>query len=356
MWPKLLSRTFIRGAISHSCKHELKSSSIAVRYMSTQVAQDNTCLLSQKDDIDDGPTLNPFGKVDQNQISFLEQLRPPTKRSFNLAAYVNESVTLQELIKLGVSLYDIENVNYDAAKKLVLLDFQRDCVPYIKFLVDNGLKERNLGRFISEFPSIFQQHLDDLQTRINYYESKGFSKKLIATALNKSSRFIVHETKYIDHKLGRLQVTFCLSADRIRTMVSSHPEIISLPPEQYELVNFCMHEEFGFNSYEMRRILCKQPQVLDIIRPVLIERLELIHNTIGLSHRTIAKFPRLITGPRMDIKYRAAYLSKLKRDQYNPELPLYVPPSALYQDSDCKFCKKYAKTSMEDYKLFIKDM
>lgn len=357
MWPRL-SRAIVRSIINHSGNDKFLSFPIKVSSMSTNLAQDNTCLLRKDDERSKSSSLalNPFDVVKEDQITFLEQLRPPAKRSFNLAAYVNDSRVLQELIKLGVSLYDIEQTDYAAAKHLPLLDFERDCVPYIQFLVDNGLRESNLGRFISEFPSIFQEHLDDLQTRINYYESKGFSKKMIAIALNKSSRIIAHETKYLDHKLGRLQITFCLPAPVVRRMATNHPEIISLPPEQYELIKFCLHEEFGFRNLEIEKILNEQPQILDILRPVLIERLELLHNTIGFSHSTIAKFPELITGPRLDIKYRAAYLSRLKRDQYNPKLPLYVPPYALFRFSDKKFCSKYAKTSLDDYKLFIKEL
>lgn len=359
MWPKSLSRVLVRSISSHVGNHHVQSFPITVtRYSSTNVAQDKMRLLRQDDQSSksNSPRLDPFVDVQEYQMAFLDQLRPPAKRSFNLAAYVNDSRVLQELIKLGVSLYDIEQTNCAAAKRLVLLDFERDCMPYIHFLVGNGLQKSNLGRFISEFPSVFQEHLDDLQTRINYYESKGFSKKMIATALNKSSRLIVHETKYIDHKLGRLQVTFCLPAPVVRRIVTNHPEVISLPPEQYELIKFCLDEEFGFRTREIEKILAEQPQILDILRPVLIERLELIHNTIGFSHNTISEFPELITGPRLDIKYRAAYLSKLKRDQYDPKLPLYVPPYALFRFSDKKFCTKYAKASLGDYKLFIKDL
>lgn len=305
----------------------------------------------------DTPTetkLDPFSPVKQSHKLYLENLNPPLKRAFNLAAYVNQSKTLQELVKLGVSLYDIENTNKNMAADLVKLDFDRDCADHIKFLVDNGLKPQNLGRFISEYPTIFKEYIDDLQARINYLESKKFSKRLIERALNRSSRIIAYKTKTIDYKLGELQIEFSLPATILREMVALYPPIISLPVEQYKLINFTLTDEFGFNIDEIHSILKSQPKVLEITRPDLIDRLDLLHNTMELKHRVITRFPKIITGPIIDIRHRFEYLKALKRNQFNPQEPLFVPPTAFYKISDEDFCSKYAKTNLEDYKLFLK--
>lgn len=298
--------------------------------------------------------LDPFQPIDSEAIQYLQDLNPPMKRSYNLASYVNHSRTLQELLKLEVSLFDIENTNYEAAKSLLSLDFDRDCVAHIKFLVDNGLKKRNLGRFISEFPTLFSQHIDDLQTRLNYYEVKGFTREQIGHALNKSSHFIAHKTKTIDHKLGLLQLEYKLSGKQIRSIVSDYPFIIVIPAEQYKIVNLTMSVEFGFKAHEIRNMLKIQPVLLEFNRLQLIDRIDLVHNVIGFSHKIIADHPKLITGPRVEISSRSTYLAKLKRNQYDPTQPLYVPPNVLYKIDDEEFCRKYAKTTLQDYKLFLK--
>lgn len=304
----------------------------------------------QKDDVQ----LNPFRTVDEDTVQYIQDLNTPMKRSYNLASYVNHSHTLQELLKLEVSLFDIENTDYEAARSLLHLDFERDCVPYIKFLIDNGLKEKNLGRFISEYPKLFKQTIDDFQVRLNYYRTKGFTVKNIAHALNKSSHFISHPTKSIDHKLGLLKLEYQMPAKLVRIIVADHPVVIAIPGEQYKIVNFTLSKEFGFTLKEIHRILQRQPTLLEFGRSTLIDRLELVHNLIGLKHEIIADHPKLITGPRVEIAGRAKYLTKLKRNQYNPHQPLYVPPQALYQVSDEEFCKKYAKTRVQDFKLFLK--
>lgn len=309
---------------------------------------------NQLDTTRESLSLNPFSAINEEQKLFLEELRPPIKRSFNLAAYVNQSKTLQELIKLGVSLFDIENTNYSAAKYYVNLDFERDCVDHIKFLRGNGLNDKNIGRFISEFPMIFKEDIDDLQIRINYLTAKGFTRKMISSAINKSAVILSLKTKTLDFKLGQLQIELQLPAPVLRNIVVKHPQTVLLPAGQLKLTNFVLKEEFGFNLKEIHKLLEAQPELLDIVRPVLIERLDIIHNDIGLSHETIVKFAGLITGPKLDIKHRADYLKKLNRNQYDPSKPLYVPPSALYDISDEDFCIKYAKTNLDDYKLFLK--
>lgn len=299
---------------------------------------------------------DPFQPVVADKTPILNTIAPSVKKSYNFAAYVNESRTLQELLKLGVSLYDIENVHPKAANYILKLDFERDCVEHIKFLVANGLKERNLGRFITEFPFVFRTDIEDLQVRLDYLKFKNFTKSQIKKALNRSAHTICHKSKTIDHQLGLIQIEFNLPANSIRSMFTSYPPIISLPKEQYSLTNFVLSEEFGFVHGEILDILGMQPKILQIPRAYLIERLELIHNDLKFSHHTIARHPKLITGPKLDILHRAGYLKKLKRDQYDPRLPLYVNPKALYKISDRVFCRMCAKTSLDDYRLYVKTL
>lgn len=300
------------------------------------------------------PVLNPFDTVSSKHKTFLDELRLPQKRSFNLASYVNESKTLRDIFKLGVSLYDIERNKIDVAARYKHLEFEKDCTPKVRFLVDNGLKPKNLGRFITEYPEIFFEDIENLKARLNYLEHKGFTESLIIKALNRSAHIISHKTKYTDFKLGLLQVELNLKPISVMFMVSKHPQLIGIPGAYYKLTNFTMTVEFGFKHQELVKILEAQPSVIDLPRLALFHRIDLIHNTFGLSHETIVKFPKLITGPVIEMENRYLYLQKLKRNQFDPTRPLYVPPNALYSISDEDFCYKHAKTSLEDYMLFIK--
>lgn len=298
--------------------------------------------------------IDPFGPVLDEQRSFVDNISPPLKRSYNLASYVNSSKTLQELIKAGVSLYDIENLKPNAANHLLQLDYERDCVKYMKFLTDSGLKPANIGRFISEFPEIFQVPVLELQTRLHYLRTKKFDSKQIARALNRSAHILNKPVKTMDHKLGEFQIQFDMPAQIIREIISSYPVILSYPALQYTLVQICLTDEFGFHRNQVHQILEQQPKIVGMKRAFLFERLDLIHNEAKMSHEIICQFPKLITGPDLDIRQRLLYLRKLRRDQFNRDMPLYVQPAALYNGSDEEFCQKYAKTSLNDYKLFVK--
>lgn len=299
---------------------------------------------------------DPFKPVSLTDKTFLRELEPPLKKSFNLASFVNSSVTLQKLLSLGVSLFDIENTNSEAAILITKLDFEKDCLPRINFLVENGLKKENLGRFLSEYPLIFSEDLENLQIRINYLESRGFSRSMITKALNRSSHIISHKTKTTDFKLGQVQVEFNLTNAQLRSIVIAYPAIISLPKEQFIQVKFVLSEEFGFKQQEIVELILAQPKLLEFTRFSLVERLEFIHNCMGLSHTNIVRFPKLITSPLVEIRHRHLYLEKLNRNQYDPTKPLYVPVHTLYMTSDMEFCLKYAKTSLRDYKLFVKSI
>jgi len=297
--------------------------------------------------------VDPFSPVESVHAPIIDNINPPLKKSFNLASYVNHSNVLQELVKLGVSLYDIESLNPDAAKHLLLLDL-RDCTKYLKFLVDNGVKSSNVGRFISEFPEIFQLPIVELQSRLEFFKNNGFSTLQISKGLNRSSHLIAHKIETIDYKLAEFQAQFDMPAFILRSTISKYPPILSHSVHQYKVIKFCLAEEFGFRTSEIHVILENQPKTIDFVRRELSRRLDLVHNTMKFSHSTIKKFPKLITGPDIEMRNRFLYLKKLKRDQFDPRLPLYVQPSALYNGTDEDFCKNHAKTTVDDYKLFVK--
>lgn len=324
--------------------------------LSNHIARKQQSLKSSHDELEEYVEVkkNPFSPVTSDHKSFLEELRPPVKRSFNLAAHVNQSKSLQKLVSLGVSLYDVENVYPSVVTTIMSLDFDKDCMPAIRFLLENGVKDDRLGYLISDNPLIFFKSLDELQCDIDYLKSKNFTKKLLAQLLNNSTRILTMSPVELDNKLGVLQIEFNMIAQDLRKMLANRPTILLPTTMHYKVTKITLKEEFGFEEGEMRYILLKQPSILELHRSTLIERLDLLHNTIGLSHETIARTPKLITAPRLDVEYRALYLKKLKRDQFDSKQPLYVPPEALFQPSDEEFCSKYAKTDVNDYKLFIK--
>lgn len=105
---------------------------------------------------------------------------PYLRPSFNFAAYVNKSETLQELVKLGVDLHRIESRKDSNLVPFILgLDFETNIKNHVLFLSDLGVSNENLGGFFTKNPWFFKESLDDLTVRVNYLKSKKFTNEMI---------------------------------------------------------------------------------------------------------------------------------------------------------------------------------
>lgn len=105
---------------------------------------------------------------------------PYLKPSFNFAAYVNKSETLQQLVKLGVDLHRIERRKDPNLVPFILgLDFETHIKDHVLFLSDLGVPNEGLGGFFTKNPWFFKENLDDLIVRVNYLKSKKFTNEMI---------------------------------------------------------------------------------------------------------------------------------------------------------------------------------
>lgn len=110
----------------------------------------------------------------QEDFSDFAKYLPET---FNFAPYVNKSETLSNLVKLGVDLHKLEK-KYGVLETICKLEFESDMKAHLTFLSDY-VETSNLGYFLTKNPMIFKEPIDDLETRINYLESKNFTIPMI---------------------------------------------------------------------------------------------------------------------------------------------------------------------------------
>ena len=173
--------------------------------------------------------LTPPQNEDEIEISETEIV--PFKRKqkskqlpvHNLAALVDKSPTLTELVKLGVDFSELEKVD-GAADLIAKLDFEKDIRPYLLFLSDVGLPEDTLGHYLSRNPLVLEKDLAELQTTIRYMESKRFDTDAIARIVSKCYVFLVLPLSLIDAKLGFLQRRFHLTGTFISSL-HRHPKL-----------------------------------------------------------------------------------------------------------------------------------
>ncbi|XP_015910378.1 transcription termination factor 3, mitochondrial [Parasteatoda tepidariorum] len=294
-------------------------------------------------------------KIPTEFAEYIDSLGPPLPVAFNLAAYVNQSETLQKLIQLGVDLSKLEE-QPEKAKYILQLDFEKDIKSHIKFLHDLGIEAELLGRFITKNPFIFKENIQDMEVRINYLKSKRFLDSAISRIIGDNPYILSWDTKKVDSRLGFFQKQFSLSGDEVRYLITRSPKLVTYNFEKFTEKLFSMKEEFGFSSSEMKFILLKKPKLWMLSRNSLKERFNILHNIMGLSHDRILEFPDALLTRGFILKQRHQYLVHLKRAQYNPEEPLYVSLKDLCTTSDSVFCEKCAKTSVSDFNEFLKTL
>lgn len=185
---------------------------------------------------------------------------PVIRPSFNLAAYVQKSETLQQLMKLGVNLDRLDEKNI--GKFIANLDFKRDVEPYIFLLTkDIGVPVENIGKFLTKNPSILKESLDDIEVRINYLRLKRFTSEQIATIIARNPFWLNYTTREIDDRLGFFQKDFELTGDEVRLLTVAYPRLITYNQRIIKEMSFSVREECCFEPEEVKEILLKCPKL-----------------------------------------------------------------------------------------------
>lgn len=115
----------------------------------------------------------------------ISHVAPYLKPTFNFAAYVNKSETLQQLLHLGVDLHKLER-KPDIMLFILGLKFDKDVKKYVTFLHDNGLSVDEIAYVFTKNPLILKEEIDNLQIRVNYLLSKNFTKDMIQRILSRN--------------------------------------------------------------------------------------------------------------------------------------------------------------------------
>lgn len=275
--------------------------------------------------------------------------------TFNLAAYVNKSECLQELIKMGVDLHSIER-RKGLGEFVLNLNYNDTVKPHLLFLSDLGVPPDLFGHFITKNPLIFKESIEDLTTRVNYLESKKFSPQQIIKIVSKNPYWLMFSTKRIDSRLGFFQKNFELNGDDVRFLATKQARLITYGLEHVRQAVFTVKEEMGYNVEEMKCLLIAKPRLFMIDHSLLVERFSYAHDEMKLSHEMILNFPEILTSRQFRIEERHKFLAMLGKAQYDPKKDLYVSPKILVEGTDFEFVTKVAKSDMITYNAFLRSL
>ena len=184
--------------------------------------EDELSILKQKNC---GLDLDPNTEIMERD--FIRSIQPELPATFNLATYANHLDIIKQLVKLNVELYKIER-DRELTKYLIRLDFNKDCIPILNFLIRCGFKRSELGRFLTKNFRIFQENLENLDKRIAYYEKMKFTKKEILEMMIDYPELISYSIESVDAKLGYIQRYLQLKPIFIRKMLLNCPRILKI--------------------------------------------------------------------------------------------------------------------------------
>ncbi|XP_076157709.1 transcription termination factor 3, mitochondrial isoform X1 [Alosa pseudoharengus] len=306
-------------------------------------------------DLEDIPRLSALEEIsDEEAIQIVvPHALPPTSSS--LRDYVDKSDTLTKLVQLGVDLWKLEQ-RRNVGSMLVRLDFQSDVAPRLLFLKDLGLQDGQLGSIITTNPFILTERLDKLKARVSYLKSKKFSTNSIASMVSKAPYLLNFNVKRLDNRLGFYQDTLGLNPEKTRDIITRLPRLLcgSLEPVKENLKVYEL--EFGFRTGEIQHMVTEVPKMLTANKTKLSKIFDYIHNTMGIPHSLIAKFPQVLNAQFLRIKERHLFLKYLGRAHYDPAEPNYVSLDRLVALPDDVFCTSVALATVDDFECFQKTL
>ncbi|EZA53365.1 hypothetical protein DMN91_005052 [Ooceraea biroi] len=283
----------------------------------------------------------------------ISDIGPYLTPTCTFAKYANKSRTVQQLVKLGVSLYKLES-NPDVVKFILGLDFERDIQPYIRFLHDCGVPANYLGKFLTKNPHILKVDMDDLHTRIRYLRAHEFSTDLIKDIICNNPNWLLYSTKDIDGRLGYFQATFKLNGSEVRFLTSKAPKVVTYKMSHLMSNTLTIKEDMEFDPRQAKVLLIKVPKIWVKNRTRLLDTFEYAHNEMQLQRNFVVQMPHILLCRKTRLQQRHSFLVEMKRAQYDPTKPMYVSPRDLISGTDVDFCKNIAKTSVEVYNEFQK--
>ncbi|XP_005099064.2 transcription termination factor 3, mitochondrial [Aplysia californica] len=278
-----------------------------------------------------------------------------SRRAMNLVPFVNRSETLQKLVQLGVDLSVVQQVE-GMSTLLVRSDFERDIMPYIRFLADVGVPADRLGHVLTVNPHILTEDRAELEQKIGYLVHKKFSLQEVARMVCRAPVMLLMSPQQMDQKLGFLQQTFGLSGPEVRLVAVKYPKILPYKKDKIALTRFQVKGFLGFSDVEMKEILLKEPRIFMTENRQLVSTFDYLHNTMLIPHRLLLTFPGALTHSPSALRTRHLFLLARHRAQYDPCLENYVSLKALVSGTDDAFCADVVKCGVQEFYDFIKTL
>lgn len=284
----------------------------------------------------------------------IRNIRPVARQFvYNLSYFVKDSPVLQAFISMGVMIkkWDQDKQICDAVLKL---DLERDVKPCLIFLHDIKIPSHKHAFVIEKNPRLFQEDLNDLETRVDYLRSKRFSEDNIAEIITRAPRWLRLSVEQVDTKLGWIQNEFNLTGNQLREVIISKPKLVTLPLKIIADARFCLKDFLGFDDTQIKYFMTKNPKLFTKHYQILEANYNYLTKVIKLSNQQIASYSPILHAPLNLVRTRYAFLKNVNRVQFDVTQPNFISIKSMVEHDEKKFLEKYAKCSEDDYNHFLK--
>ncbi|KJH43435.1 hypothetical protein DICVIV_10535 [Dictyocaulus viviparus] len=302
-----------------------------------------------------------------NPHPFVPMEHAPPVYTRSLVPLVNHSVLLQNLVDIGVNLFEVEQ-NTSAGKHLLRLEFRKDVKPKLQWLLSLGFDVTDLGVYLTKNPFYLLQDLKDMQARVNYLTAMRFSKGDVCKIIKDFRYWLNIDVKIIDSRLGWVQKQFGLTGDEVRDLIRKEARILMFGLGPLQRLVGLLNKEFGFSPGQIKRILLNDPRIFMMDTKLIRMNYDYVHNVMKISNSVIATYPLILRCSHSSIRNRHEFLKKLGKAVYEGTIidgtqvscaPIdNVKPVSMevfLDGNDAVFARKAADTYVAVYNRFLQN-
>ena len=136
--------------------------------------------------------------------------------------------------------------------------------------------------------------------------------------------------------------------------MTEKPKLITLPLNVPSKIKFSLKEFLCYNETIIKQFLITFPKMFTKQFQIIESNFVYLTQVCKLTDSFIATHPAILVTPLHMLKSRYAYLKSLDRTQFDPTQANFVSLKNLIEHDDAEFCAKTAKTSLNEYKRFLK--
>eukprot|EP00250_Pteridium_aquilinum_P012731 c20906_g1_i2 orf=330-1952(-) len=254
------------------------------------------------------------------------------------------------LMSLGIKNEDISKV---LTRHPQVLEYTVDRMmkPRVQYLQSIGVPETRLGRVITVSPSLLECSLEgSLKRRVRFLvEEVGVSEGDVWKIVLLSPQVL---TQSINNSL-RPRINFLLkkvglSQERVTKMIMKHPQLLHYSIKNGIQPRIDFLRSIGLSDRDIAIVLSRSSQVLSLsVEKSLKPKCDYLTKELNCGLQTIVSFPAYLSlSLEQRIKPRHKFLKSLNR------LPAGPFSMHILAVTDDEYCKRWAKSTVEEYCSF----